>query len=406
MNGYNTDSYIRQGVDKYIDQIFKEGFEFYGKNTEVVKYLKMRLAYIAEVTNTPTEQFLIDIADDIVKYANCIIVKARATDDNSLPPGMKLTGFNGNKAIAGYYCLNASTFKVKRDKTGAILSWQQEIEGADKPVKFAPEDVVHIYYKRDKGNAFGTSFLIPALDDVRVLRQAEENVLNMMYRNIDPFYHVAVGDKDMPGTPIEVIEVQDNINNMNIEGGIATTNRVVIKPVASDQVINAEPYLRYLGNRVFSGLGVPATMLGRNDTGNRSTANNRFDEFDDRVEAFETVIEMFFNMFIINELLLEGGYDPYLNKDHQVEFIFKASNLNRKIKSDVDAIYKYEHNAITEDEMRFTLGRDPITDRSKMHQTLITMANADIYNVIKKKDATKKKTEDILLIDDALKVTV
>ena len=30
--GYNADSYIRQGVDKYVDQIFKEGYEFYIKN--------------------------------------------------------------------------------------------------------------------------------------------------------------------------------------------------------------------------------------------------------------------------------------------------------------------------------------------------------------------------------------
>ena len=49
-NGYNTDSYIRQGVDKYVDQIFKEGYSFYGTDTNVVDYLKLRLSYIAEAT--------------------------------------------------------------------------------------------------------------------------------------------------------------------------------------------------------------------------------------------------------------------------------------------------------------------------------------------------------------------
>ena len=47
-SGYNTDSYIRQGVDKYVDQIFKEGYSFYGTDTNAVEYLKLRLAYIAE----------------------------------------------------------------------------------------------------------------------------------------------------------------------------------------------------------------------------------------------------------------------------------------------------------------------------------------------------------------------
>jgi hypothetical protein len=35
------------------------------------------------------------------------------------------------------------------------------------------------------------------------------------------------------------------------------------------------------------------------------------------------------------------------------------------------AIYQYEHNAITEDEMRTLLGRDPITDRALMYLELV-----------------------------------
>ena len=31
-SAYDADSYIRQGVDKYVDQIFKEGWTLYGKN--------------------------------------------------------------------------------------------------------------------------------------------------------------------------------------------------------------------------------------------------------------------------------------------------------------------------------------------------------------------------------------
>lgn len=42
-DAYNKDSYIRQGVDKYVDQIFKEGYQFYGTDTNIVDYLKQRL---------------------------------------------------------------------------------------------------------------------------------------------------------------------------------------------------------------------------------------------------------------------------------------------------------------------------------------------------------------------------
>lgn len=373
---YDSDSYIRQGVDKYVDQIFKEGFDFFGKDPLVVDYIKSRLAFMTETTGTPTEQFLIDIAEDIVKYANCIIVKARLSDQSQLPPGVKATGLNGASPIVGYFCLNPSTIKGKRDKNGMVLGWQQEVDGADKPVSLKKEDIVHMYYKREKGNLFGTSFLIPVIEDVKALRQAEENVLKMMFRHIYPMYHVIVGTEDMPGTDSEITQAQNAMNNMDVDGGIVTSNRVSIKPIASDQVINAEPFLKYLEQRVFTGLGVPAVMFGRGDTSNRSTSDSMASEMSDRISAIQTVIENFFNDKILRELLMEGGYDPVLNPEHVVEFRFKENDMDRKIKAETHAVYLYEHNSITEDEMRSYLGKDPITDRSKMFQTLITQENA------------------------------
>lgn len=260
-NGYNTDSYIRQGVDKYVDQIFKEGYSFYGTDTAAIDYLKLRLAYISEASSTPTSQLLMDIAEDIVKYGNCVIVKARTKDPNALPQGVQLSGLYGKDPIAGYFCANPVTMKCKRDEYGAITEWQQETDGGTQV--FKPEDVVHFYYKREKGKAYGTSFLIPVLDDVRALRQAEENVLKMMYRNIYPFYHVAVGTKEQTGTTKEVDALKEAVDGMDVEGGLITTERVEIKPIASNQVIDAEPYLKYMEARVFSGMGIPAIMFGR-----------------------------------------------------------------------------------------------------------------------------------------------
>lgn len=371
-NGYNTDSYIRQGVDKYVDQIFKEGFSFYGTDTTVVDYLKLRLAYIAEASSTPTSQLLMDIAEDIVKYGNCMVVKARSNDVNALPQGTTVTGLYGKDPVVGYFCANPIGMTCKRDTNGTIIEWQQETDSGTQT--FSPEDVVHFYYKREKGNAYGTSFLIPVLDDVRALRQAEENVLKMMYRNIYPFYHIAVGTEEATGTSGEVDQLKEAIDGMDVEGGLVTTERVNIKPIASNQVIDAEPYLKYMESRVFSGMGIPEIMFGRGDTANRSTGDNMTSEMADRIRAISRIIEMFFNAFIVKELLMEGGYDPVLNPDQVVEFQFNDNDVDVKIKKDTHAIYKYEHNAITEDEMRDAIGMDPIPDseREKMHVNIIT----------------------------------
>ena len=260
-NGYNTDSYIRQGVDKYVDQIFKEGYTISGTDPNVTEYIKLRLEYIAEATKTPTEQFLIDIAEDIVKYGNCMIVKSRTNDPNAFPQGQALTGLYGKDAVGGYFCADPVSMTCKRDDYGVVTEWQQETDVGKQT--FSPEDVVHIYYKREKGAAYGTSFLIPVLDDVRALRQAEENVLKMMYRFIYPFYHVKVGTEDAPGSSSEVTQMQETIDSMDAEGGLVTTERVEIKPIASDQVIDADPYLKYMESRVFTGFGIPEIMWGR-----------------------------------------------------------------------------------------------------------------------------------------------
>lgn len=374
---YSTDSYVRQGVDKYVDQIFKEGYSFYGKDTNVVDYLRLRLSYIAEATGNPTNQFLIDIAEDLVKFGNCVIVKARAKDVNALPQGTNIQGLGGKDPIVGYFCANPPSMKVKRDVNGVILGWQQETDAGTQ--EFKPEDVIHFYYKRPKGNAYGTSFLVPVLDDIRALRQAEENVLKMMYRNIYPFHHIKVGSDDIPGTEAEIEKVIDEINNMDVEGGIVTTERVEIKPVASNQVIDAAPYLTYMEQRVFSGMGIPAIMFGRGNTSNRSTGDNMTSEMADRIRAICKIIEMFFNAFIIKELLMEGGYDSVLNPEQTADFKFDDNDVDIQIKKEVHAIYKYEHNAITEDEMRIEIGKDPISDseREMMHVNLITRESAN-----------------------------
>ncbi len=397
-NGYNTDSYIRQGVDKYVDQIFKEGYSFYGTDANAVEYLKLRLSYIAEASNTPTNQLLMDIAEDIVKYGNCMVVKARSNDPNALPQGTTVTGLYGKDPVVGYFCANPVTMKCKRDEFGTITEWQQDNDGGTQT--FAPEDVVHFYYKREKGNAYGTSFLIPVLDDVRALRQAEENVLKMMYRNIYPFYHVAVGTEEQTGTTREVEELKTAIDGMDVEGGLVTTERVKITPIASDKVIEAEPYLKYMESRVFSGMGIPEIMFGRGNTANRSTGDNMTSEMADRIRAMCRVIEMFFNSFIIKELLMEGGYDPVLNPDQAVEFRFNDNDVDVMIKKQVHAIYKYEHNAITEDEMRDELGMDPIPDgdRAKLFVELITRetlrVQAELNTQVAKATATQTGTAE------------
>lgn len=411
-SAYNTESYVRQAVDKYIEMMFKAGWDIVGKNPNSVLYIKQRLDMMAEVTNTPNDQLFIEIAEDLVKYSNAVIVKARMKDQSQLPPNVQVQGVGGAEPIVGYFPLNVTTLTIKRDKNGTVKGWQQEVDGQDSTVKFKTEDIIHIYYKREKGNAFGTPFLIPVLDDIRALRQAEENVLKLIYRNLFPYIHVKVGSEQegMGATDPEIQRVQTDIESMDLEAGLVTSERVSINPVANNQIIDANNYLKYFEQRVFTGLGVSELMMGRGATASRSTGDNLSGEFADRVKAFQKVMAIFVNQFIVKELLMEGGFDPILNPDDAVSFTFKEIDIDAKIKAENHAIYKYEHNAISEDEMRELLGRDPIEDgdqRTKMHLQVITLATMEASAALsptstdnsadsatKSSDKTKKETDN------------
>lgn len=380
-NAYNTEGYVRQAVDKYIEMMFKADWTWVGKNPAAVEYIEMRFKLMAEATQIPTNQLFIEIAEDLVKYCNVVVAKARAKDN--LPfQGMNVMGVGDSMPCAGYWPLHLASMQVRRDKFGTIKSWQQEMEGQDKPVKFKPEDIVHIYYKREKGRAFGTPWLLPALDDIRALRQVEENVLRLVYRNLHPLWHIKVGSdqEGMGGEDDEVEAVRSEVENMDVEGGLVTTERVTVVPIASNQIIDANAYLQHFEQRAFTVMGVSELMMGRGNTANRSTGDNLSGEFKDRVKAFQKVMSTFVNEKMVKEILMEGGFDPVLNPDDAVRFEFNEIDLDSQIKKENQAVFLYEHNAITEPEMRELLGRDPIEDgedRAGMHLQVVTIAQME-----------------------------
>lgn len=412
-SAYNTEGYVRQAVDKYIEMMFKADWDFVSKNPNAVEYVRMRFTLMAEATQIPTNQLFIEIAEDLVKYCNVIVAKARAKD--ALPfQGMNVMGVGDSLPVGGYFPLNLNGMKVKRDKFGTIKGWQQEVEGQDKPTKFKPEDIVHIYYKREKGRTFGTPWLLPALDDIRALRQVEENVLRLVYRNLHPLWHVQVGSEQegLGGEPDEVDAVRMEVENMDVEGGMVTTERVKVSSIASNQIIDAKEYLKHFEQRAFTVLGVSELMMGRGGTASRSTGDNLSSDFKDRIKAMQKVMATFVNEFMVKEILMEGGFDPVLNPDDKVEFRFNEIDMDSKIKLENQAVFLYEHNAISEDEMRELIGRDPIDDgegRAKMHLQMVTIAQATAMAALaptpaaggssasasgdKKKKATDNKTK-------------
>jgi hypothetical protein len=373
------DSYLMQAIMKYEELIFKSGWSFQGKNEQALEYLKLRLAMMAIATNVPTEELFSGIASDIVRYSNSFIVKAPAKGGQGLPPGLSAIPVPPRKdPVGGYFRLPPESMSIARDKNGTVVKYQQEVQGADKPLEFRPEDIIHIKYNVPSGRPFGDPWLAPVLEDVRLLRKVEENAALLLYRHIFPLLMYKVGI-DKPGyeaTDEELTDLRAIIEDMPTDGAIVLPERHNVEAVKID-AIDGKPYLEYFENRVFSGLGMSQVDFGRGDTANRNTADAMTGNKADRVKGWQQSIAIQIDKYMIDEILVEGGFDPLVNPEFNIDFVFNEIELERKIAKETHEIFKFNNNMQSWEETRMAIGSEPVTDEARLHFQMIGMQTAE-----------------------------
>lgn len=367
------DSYASQAVTKYSELVLKSGYQFKWTNQQAYTYLKNRLSVMAEATNTPTDMLLQGIVDDLVRYSNCFIVKARAKKGVGIPAGLPATPIlPAKEPIAGYFRLPPKTITITRDTDGTILGYRQQIQGGSgDPIDFNPEDMVHISINHGVGNAFGDPFLAPVIEDIRLLRKVEENVAIFIYRHIFPLlvYQVGLAEPGKEATEEEIETAQQAIDQIPADGGIVIPERHKLESLKIEAV-DMKDYLSYFENRVFSGLGMTQVDMGRGDTANRNTADAMSDNKIDRIKSWQRAIESQINHYIFEELLIEGGFDPLINPDFAVLFSFNEIENEKRIALENHAIQKWNNNLSTFEETRLEIGHDPVADETRLKDNM------------------------------------
>jgi hypothetical protein len=374
---YHTDSYIRRAIDKHVGLMFKNGWDFNGKNDKATEYVWTRLKLMEEGTSKPLDELLDQLAFDFVLFSNAYLVKARAKG-GAMAQGVQAAGYTGKQPVAGYFILPPATVKVARDDLGNITGYEQDTGGGN-TVTFKTEDIIHLKYRQPTGRAYGVPMIYNVMDDVKILRQLEENVARLVYRNLFPLYTYQVG-LDKPGfeaTDEEIEDIREQIRDMPMDGGIVIPERHNISVVGSGSAaIDASPYLTYYRQRVFTGLNVSDTVMGIGGTANRSTSDNQAADLFDGVKEYQRSFATQLQQQVINELLFEGGYDPTLKPEDEVLFYFEEIELDAKIKRDNYLTQMFTQNVITHEEMRQLMGLDPVADESRLYFNMVTAALA------------------------------
>jgi hypothetical protein len=319
-------------------------------------------------TQKPMDILFQEIADDLVKYSNAFLIKKRV---DAIPGMPGLQPIFADKIVGGYFRVDPASIRIKRDLNGNVLKYEQGY-GKNKK-QFYPRDVIHMYLDKDANNSFGTPRVIAALEDVKLLRKIEGNVSALIYRFSMPLYQWIIGlpQPGMGGTDPEIQKAQREVENSTLDGILITNERTTIKAIGAEgTALNAQGYLTYFENRVFSALGVSASQMGRG--GAKQDADSMEAQIHDTVKYIQRIMEIFIREYILSELLLENGFNPILNEEDIVDYEFEEISLETKVKKENHEMLKYQSNVTSISESRRKMGyKDSPDDEEKLYKNYI-----------------------------------
>lgn len=368
----DTDAYLFKAIQKKVHKIILAGWEFVGKDKEVVNYIKKRIREIEIVSGKAFDELVISTAHDLARYSNCMWVKVRDPEASS---GVIRPHQNKElDPVAGYFILPFETLWFKVKPNGEIKKIMQIMHNTARMKEWNPEDVIHFYTNRKPGFAMGTPEVLPVLEDLALLRRMEENIEGLVDANLNPLFHYTVGTDEHPerygpdGTK-ETDIVRQTIEYMPSGGIFVSDHRHKIEAIGSEgKALNAIEYLEYFKKRVFAGLGVSPMDMGEADSANSSTASTLSKSAIQDVEALQANIKIFIDNYVINELLIEGGFtDAIMDPEKRVEIKFGTVDKEEKSKLENQTIQLWLNKLITEDEARKRLGEKPIEDKDRDH---------------------------------------
>lgn len=376
LQAVDTDSYVKQATLKYKELFWKEGWSIVGENPDSVAYLHQRIDFMEMAMRRPFIDFLTEVADHLIKFSNVFIVKARGDMSEFFPKS--LTPVNSTQPIVGYYLIPTEQVRILRDKFNRPKAYQQQTD----PMTYSPSDkdpvwsadrVIHLHFDRKTGRAFGTPFLSSVLDDVIALRQLEEDIQNLVHRELFPLYKYKIGTAEQPAEPDEIDDAAAQIESMRSEGGLILPFRHDVEVIgANNTALDASEYLNHFKERVAVGLGVAPHHLGMMMGGGNRSMTDRLDTaLYDKVKQYQKLFSEMIRVHIFNELLFEGGFDPIMNpvesdNSDRCYFKFNEIDVDTQVKKETHIIQKFTNSVITLPEARVHLGMDPDYDQKEL----------------------------------------
>lgn len=364
---YKVDSYVRQGVNKYVELCTKQGWDLKCKNPEPKAYLKRRFLLMGLMTGKPQSILVDEIVNDFVHYANVFLIKKRGFLKVPVP-GIPPVGALGAKApVLGYFRADPAKMRPVWSKDNAkIIRWMFYPNSGD-PIPFEVSDVIHFTHHVPVGGVWGSPDLTPVLEDIRDYRRCEEYVIRLLYKHLNPLIHHEVADNSGYG-----LGRQEDVDSGAATHGVLAPDGLIVTPPghkinmigAESHALRGEGYMKMLRDRVYSGLGVNPNVMGEGDSASAGSADAMTVTMHNRAKFYQRQLGEMLTEWVVYELLLEGGYDPTNPEDH-TSWVWNEIETEYLIKKENHIIQKWINGCLPEDKMLHELGYEPMTAKEK-----------------------------------------
>jgi len=387
----DTESFFARAVQRHRELILKNGFRIVGRDPERVKYVKRRLWEIAMTTDMTTESMFREIISNLVTFSNHFIVQKR---DELRSSGVRYK-WKGRvmQPMSGLYQADPTTMSVKQSSTGLPVKWRQKVHNlgilgfgghgavagkkSRRNEKFYDyRDVIHLTLDKRTGWIFGTPYIVPVLDDIRLMRRLEELMDIIAHKHAFPLFIATVGSDISPATDVEkngvahseVSLFRAQIEDMEFEGGIVVTERHKLEMIGAEgKALDLSPYLKHIEQRVLGGIRLSEIDLGRGGSANRNTAQTITQTLIDACTEIQRTVEDAINWKLIFFLLMEGGFNVRGDQldDDMVYLDFPPIDTEERRSQENHEMALYQGHLTTEDQARRRVGMDPVQDAER-----------------------------------------
>lgn len=280
--------------------------------------------------------------------------------------------------------LKASTVKINFDQTGAISSYEQEVQTAKRVYK--PEDILHLSLVNVGGQPYGFSPLEPLLSDIGTLIFAKEFAGKYFENDGIPYFIFKMPEENPDGRNYKLLkkELKELKKKTEKYRSMVLTGNVEHEQVNKfNKDMEFAKLIEHFTMKIFMGLGVPPHRVHYTSTTQKDATQT--------VGKEETG-------YYKKMSFIQKGIENILNKElwnfFDVHMQFKRSyKIDEMREAEIIRILT-EIGAITIEEARERMGMDPRIPKGTMAKPIGSDKNIDMERDKKREQGIDQEPKD------------